>query len=94
MQSEREFNVRVTPELAKLIQAKVESGEYASVNEVFNDGLRALENCDRAVEAWIHEDVAPAYDSMKADPSRALTAETVRQSLEGAFAASNSPMIQ
>ncbi len=45
------------------------------------DGLRALMARDRAVENWLHNQVGPAYDALKADPSRAVTAAQVRARL-------------
>ncbi len=45
------------------------------------DGLRALMARDRAVENWLHNQAGPAYDALKADPSRAVTAGEVRARL-------------
>ena len=36
---------------------------------------------DQALESWIQEQVAPAYDALQADPARVLTADQVRASL-------------
>lgn len=36
---------------------------------------------DRAVESWLHNQVATAYDALKADPFRAVTADQVRARL-------------
>ena len=33
---------------------------------------------ERAMERWLNEQVGPAYDAMKADPSRAIDANQVR----------------
>lgn len=55
---------------AAYIDKKVRSGAYASASEVVRDGLRALQERDLAVERWLREEVAPAYDAMKADPNR------------------------
>jgi hypothetical protein len=44
-------------------------------------GLRALIARDRAVETWLTNQVGPAYDALKADPSRAVTADQVRARL-------------
>jgi putative addiction module CopG family antidote len=81
MRTTQQFSITLPHEMAQLVRAKVESGEYASESEVIRDGLRALETRDRALEAWLREDVAAAYDAMKADPSRAVSAEKVRASL-------------
>ena len=61
--------------------SKVATGEYATESEVIRDGLRALLARDRAVESWLHEQVGPAYDALKADPARAMTIDDVRASL-------------
>lgn len=45
------------------------------------DGLRALLARDRAVESWLHQQVGPAYDALKAEPSRAVTVDQVRARL-------------
>ena len=64
-------------EHAKFIDAKVASGDYASGSEVVRAGLRALQERDAAVERWLNEEVGPAYDAMKKDPSRGIPAEEV-----------------
>jgi antitoxin ParD1/3/4 len=67
--------------MADVIKAKVASGEYASESEVIRDGLRVLMARDRAMESWLREQVGPAYDALKADPSRAVTGKQVRARL-------------
>jgi len=37
--------------------------------------------CDKAMNAWLTTQVLPAYDALKANPSRALTAENIRTRL-------------
>lgn len=64
-------------EHASFIDEQVASGSYASASEVVRAGLRALQERDAAVERWLREEVAPAYDAMQADPSRAQTMEEV-----------------
>jgi antitoxin ParD1/3/4 len=68
-------------EQAGYIDALVAEGAYASASEVVRAGLRALRERDAAVERWLREEVAPAYDAMEADPSRAVPAEQVVQNL-------------
>ena len=84
MRTTQQFSVTLTHEMAELVRAKVESGEYASESEVIRDGLRALQAHERALEAWLREHVALAYDAMKADPSRAVSIKEVRASLAAA----------
>jgi antitoxin ParD1/3/4 len=38
-------------------------------------GLHALEELGEAIERWLREDVATAYDAMKTDPKRGLPAK-------------------
>jgi antitoxin ParD1/3/4 len=84
MRTTKQFSITLPHEMAEMVRAKVDSGEYASESEVIRDGLRALEMHDRALEAWLREDVASAYDAIKADPSRAVSASQVRASLAAA----------
>ena len=48
---------------------------------MIRDGLRTLMARDRAVEHWLREQVGPAYDALKADPSRAVTVKQIRARL-------------
>lgn len=67
--------------MAEAVKNKVQVGEYATESEVIRDGLRALLARDRAVESWLHQQVGPAYDALKADDSRSITADKVRARL-------------
>ena len=64
-------------EHVRFIDQQVASGSYASASEVVRAGLRALQERDAAVERWLREEVAPAYDTMQADPDRARSMEEV-----------------
>jgi putative addiction module CopG family antidote len=75
------MSITLPNEMADVVKAKVRAGEYASESEVIRDGLRALIARDRAVESWLHNQVGPAYDALKADPSRAVTPDQVRARL-------------
>jgi hypothetical protein len=54
--------------------------------------LRLLESVDPqepfdlASDSWLHTDAAAAYDALKADPSKAIPAETFRASFEAKWA--------
>jgi antitoxin ParD1/3/4 len=78
MRSTQQLSITLPNEMADLIRAKVATGEYATESEVIRDGLRALLARDRAVEGWLREQVAPAYDALKTDPSRAVSVDDVR----------------
>ncbi|MGA9127369.1 MAG: type II toxin-antitoxin system ParD family antitoxin [Terracidiphilus sp.] len=84
MRSTQQLSITLPHEMAEMVRIRVASGEYASESEVIRDGLRALEMHNRALEAWLKEDVAAAYDGVKADPSRARSVTQVRASLAAA----------
>lgn len=81
MRTTQQFSITLTNEMADVVKAKVLAGEYATESEVIRDGLRALLARDRAVESWLSNQVGPAYDALRADPSRAVTADGVRNRL-------------
>lgn len=81
MRSTQQFSITLFNEMAEVVRAKVAGGEYATESEVVRDGLRSLMARDRAVEAWLRETVAPAYDALNADPSRGIPVATVRAQL-------------
>jgi putative addiction module CopG family antidote len=81
MRTTQQLSITLPNEMVDVVKAKVRAGEYASESEVIRDGLRALLARDRAVESWLREQVGPAYDALKADPSRAVTADQIRARL-------------
>ena len=81
MRTTQQFSITLPKDMADMVKAKVQTGEYASESEVIRDGLRALLARERAVEDWLCEQVGPAYDALKADPASAVTAEQVRARL-------------
>ena len=81
MRTTQQFSITLPNEMADMVKAKVQAGEYASESEVIRDGIRALLARDRAVESWLRQEVGPAYDALKADPSRAVTIDRVRARL-------------
>jgi putative addiction module CopG family antidote len=81
MRTTRQFSITLPNDMADVVKAKVEAGEYATESEVIRDGLRALIARDRAVENWLKDQVGPAYDALKTDPSRAISVSQVRARL-------------
>ncbi len=81
MRTTQQLSITLPNDMADVVKTKVRAGEYASESEVIRDGLRALIARDRAVESWLRDQVGPAYDALKADPSRAVTADQVRTRL-------------
>jgi len=81
MRSTQQFSITLPNEMADIVKNKVAAGEYATESEVIRDGLRALMARDRAMEHWLVQEVGPAYDALKVDPTQALTIEQVKASL-------------
>lgn len=81
MRTTQQLSITLPNEMAEAVRAKVRAGEYASESEVIRDGLRALMARDRAVETWLLTQIAPAYDALKAEPSRAIPIDEVRARL-------------
>ncbi|MBB3609434.1 type II toxin-antitoxin system ParD family antitoxin [Rhizobium sp. BK602] len=79
--STQQFSITLPNEMAEMVRAKVAAGEYATESEVFRDGLRTLAARDKAVDAWLRDEVIPAAAALKADPSRALSSEQLRAKL-------------
>ncbi len=87
MRSTQQFSITLPHEMAEVVRSKVASGEYATESEVLRDGLRALMARNRLVEEWLRKDVAAAYDALKADPSRGVSAEQIKARLAKAASA-------
>jgi len=81
MRSTKQLSITLPNDLADMVKAKVQTGEYATESEVIRDGLRTLKARDRAVESWLNGQVASAYDAYKADPTRTVTVEHIRTRL-------------
>lgn len=81
MRTTRQLSITLPIDMAYALRERVRSGEYASESEVVREGLRALIARDHAVEAWLRDEVAAAYDAIVADPSRAVSAQCVRARL-------------
>ncbi len=56
------LSISLPREQAERVQSLAESGQYASVNVVISDGLRALQARDVAIERGLREDVVPTYE--------------------------------
>ena len=81
MRRTQQFSITLPNEMAGLVRAKVEAGEYATESDVIRDGLRILLARDRAVETWLRTEVTAAYDEAKADPSSLVGSVEVRARL-------------
>jgi Arc/MetJ-type ribon-helix-helix transcriptional regulator len=62
-----------------MVKDKILAGEYASESGAIREGLRTVEN-------WLRDQVGPAYDALKANPSSAITPDQVRARLAAEYA--------
>ena len=81
MNTMQQMSITLPTEMTTKVKSNVANGEYASESEVIREGLRALDARDRAKETWLREEVIPAYEALKADRSRGLSAKEVRENL-------------
>ena len=82
MDQSAHFDVELPEDLAEAVRARVESGAYASVSEVIQEGLRLLAEQEEPLEDWVRAELAAGYDAWKADPSKVYTIEEVRERLD------------
>ncbi|PPU07886.1 type II toxin-antitoxin system ParD family antitoxin [Xanthomonas arboricola] len=68
MRSTQQFSITLPNEMADQVRSKVASGEYASESEVIREGLRTLLARDRAMEAWLREQVIPVAQATPTAP--------------------------
>lgn len=86
MRTTQQMSITLPNEMAEFVREKVARGDYASDSEVLRDALRALRERDRAIEAWLRDEVVPAAKALRENPDRALTADEVRAELAKARA--------
>ncbi len=84
MRTTQQLSITLPLEMAALIKNKVLSGAYATESEVIREGIRALEERDVAVERWLREEVAPAYDAYKAGSNKTSSLADAKKRV-GAF---------
>ena len=49
---------------------------------------------DPVVESWLHDQAGPAYDALKADPTRALSIDQVRARLRDEHARASGSILR
>jgi len=81
MKPKQLLNITLPNEMAEAIKTKVRAGEYATESEIIHEGVLAFLNRDRAIETWLQKEVGSAYDALKSNPSRAITAGQVCERL-------------
>jgi Arc/MetJ-type ribon-helix-helix transcriptional regulator len=81
MRTTPQLSITLPTEMAELVKRKVASGEYASECAVIRDGLWFLIARDPAMDGWLRDRVAPAFDALAADPARAVSVADLKARL-------------
>jgi antitoxin ParD1/3/4 len=86
MRTTQSLSITLPLDMARMVEAKVASGEYATESDVIREGLLALADRDAAIETWLRDEVLPTLEAVKADPSRMLSAEEAWKQLSAHMA--------
>jgi antitoxin ParD1/3/4 len=86
MRGTQPLSITLPHEMAKMVKAKVASGEYATESEVIRDGLRALAARDAAIEKWLRDEVVPTLEEARRDPSQLIDSADALAMLEAHMA--------
>jgi putative addiction module CopG family antidote len=71
------YSITLPAELAELVEKKVQSGAYATVNDVVRDGVRALLDHDEAIDRWLRDEVVAGHAEYMAEPSAGVPADKI-----------------
>ncbi|ALL93247.1 type II toxin-antitoxin system ParD family antitoxin [Escherichia coli] len=81
MRTTQQFSITLTNEMADMVRARVASGAYASESEVIREGLRALNERDKAMEAWLIHSAAPPLDAIRENLGKGHSISQVRSEI-------------
>lgn len=76
------MKITLPNDLYEMIKSLTDSGRYGSDIEVIEEGLRMLKVRERAMEKWIKDEVVPAHESLKRDPTQGMSVAEVRAAME------------
>jgi Arc/MetJ-type ribon-helix-helix transcriptional regulator len=76
------MQITLPADLAARVRDKMETGRYASENDVIAESLAALEDRESEIESWLVNEVGPALDRWRADPARAIPLDEAFASIE------------
>lgn len=89
MRTTQQYSITLPHEMAELVEAKVQSGSYASVSEVLRDGVRALLERDAVFEKWLKDEVIQSIREYEADPSAGIPGNEVMRRVRSRAAERN-----
>lgn len=81
MRTTQQFSITLTNEMADMVRSRVASGAYASESEVIREGLRALNERDKALESWLSNTAAPALDALRNNPDSGRSSKQIRTAI-------------
>lgn len=81
MRTTKQLSITLPTGMADALKERVSSGAYASESEVVRDGLRALFAREEAVESWLRTEVVAAFDELRNDQSKGISADDMRAHL-------------
>ncbi|MFM0412532.1 type II toxin-antitoxin system ParD family antitoxin [Paraburkholderia dipogonis] len=82
MRTTRQMSITPPNKMAEFVRDKVAHGDYASDSEVRRNAPWVSCERDRAVEAWLRDQVVPAAQALRDNPGRALAADQLRAELK------------
>jgi antitoxin ParD1/3/4 len=86
MEATRRIEIELSEQMAQAIQARVESGEFASASEVVIAGLQRLAERERAEEAWLRTTISDRAEALENGRMSTKTADELRSSLASRLA--------
>lgn len=81
MSKTQSLNITLPADLARWIEKKVASGEYATESDVVADSLRDAAAEDAAIDQWVTDEVLPTLARLDAGLEKTFTVDEVRERL-------------
>lgn len=78
----RVLTVELPASLVRMIEKKIQTGEYASESDVVRESLEALQELAAPTDGWLRRQALPVYEACLEDPSRLRSADEVFATLE------------
>ncbi len=73
----QQFSITLPDDLAAMVERKIESGAYASVNDMILDGVRGLLEQEATLERWLQTEIREGHADYMVDPSKGIPAHDI-----------------
>lgn len=90
MNATQRFNINLPADIAEEIDRKVRSGEYESIDQLIEEGTRALLEHDAATEKWLRDEVTSGHREYMSDPSKGVSADAILERINSRRAGARS----